>query len=123
MLDTRAAVMPVVRLEHGLVGNRRNRDRQSHHPSRSIDCFLASANGTRGSSQYAAVSVLSFLTLCPLFEQDHRNIKSRTKVVLGFKRFRGAATTISGIELTHRIRKGRFNLTTLDLKDTATPAQ
>jgi len=56
-----------------------------------------------------------------LIEQDHRNIKSRTKVMLGFKRFRGAATTISGIELMHRIRKGQFNLATLDLKDTSTP--
>jgi transposase-like protein len=41
--------------------------------------------------------------------------------MLGFKRFRGAATTISGIELMHRIRKGQFNLVTLDLKDTTTP--
>jgi transposase-like protein len=40
----------------------------------------------------------------------------------GFRRFRSAATTISGIELTHRIRQGQFNLATLDLKDTATPA-
>jgi hypothetical protein len=40
----------------------------------------------------------------------------------GFMRFRSAATTISGIELMHRIRKGQFNLATLDLKDTATPS-
>jgi transposase-like protein len=56
-----------------------------------------------------------------LIEQDHRNIKSRTNVMLGFKRFRSAATTISGIELMHRIRKGQFNPATLDLKDTSTP--
>jgi transposase-like protein len=56
-----------------------------------------------------------------LIEQDHRNIKSWTTVMLGFKQFRGAATTISGIELMHRIRKGRFNLAALDLKDTPTP--
>ncbi|BCG05207.1 hypothetical protein PPGU19_097750 (plasmid) [Paraburkholderia sp. PGU19] len=36
-----------------------------------------------------------------VIEQDHRHIKSRTNVMLGFKRFRDAATTISGIELTH----------------------
>jgi transposase-like protein len=41
--------------------------------------------------------------------------------MLGFKRFRSAATTISGIELIHRIRKGQFNLATVDLKDAATP--
>ncbi|WP_353557986.1 IS6 family transposase [Paraburkholderia terrae] len=57
-----------------------------------------------------------------LIEQDHRNIKSRTNVMLGFKRFRCAATTISGIELMHRIRKGQFDLSDLGLKDTAAPA-
>jgi transposase-like protein len=40
--------------------------------------------------------------------------------MLGLKRFRSAATTISGIELIDRIRKGQFNLATLDLKDPAT---
>ncbi|MFM0318826.1 IS6 family transposase [Paraburkholderia nemoris] len=45
-----------------------------------------------------------------------------TNVMLGFKRFRCAKTTISGIELMHRIRKGQFNLRTLGLKDTAAPA-
>ncbi|WP_323044930.1 hypothetical protein [Paraburkholderia sp.] len=34
------------------------------------------------------------------------SIKSRTNVMVGFKRFRNAAATISGIELMHRIRKG-----------------
>ncbi|MGF6919611.1 IS6 family transposase [Paraburkholderia sp. 40] len=57
-----------------------------------------------------------------LVEQDHRNIKSRTKVMLGFKRFRNAAITLSGIELVHRIRKGQFSLAKLGLKDTAAPA-
>ena len=55
-------------------------------------------------------------------EQDHRNIKSRTNVMLGFKRFRSAVVTISGIELTHRIRKGQFDLAKLDLKDTTAPS-
>jgi transposase-like protein len=57
-----------------------------------------------------------------LVEQDHRNIKFRTKVMLGFKRFRNAAITLSGIELVHRIRKGQFSLAKLGLKDTAAPA-
>ena len=57
-----------------------------------------------------------------LIEQDHRNIKSRTNVMLGFKRFRSAATTIAGIELMHRIRKGKFNLSIPGLKDAAAPA-
>jgi transposase-like protein len=41
-----------------------------------------------------------------LIEQDHRNIKSRTNFMLGLKRSKSTATTISGIELMHRIRKG-----------------
>jgi transposase-like protein len=57
-----------------------------------------------------------------LIEQDHRNIKSRVNAMLGFKRFRNAAVTISGIELMHRIRKGLLNLTKLRLKDIAAPA-
>jgi transposase-like protein len=57
-----------------------------------------------------------------LIEQDHRNIKSRTKVMLGFKRFRNATTTISGIELMHRIRKGQFDLSALGFRDTVSPA-
>jgi transposase-like protein len=56
-----------------------------------------------------------------LIEQDHRNIKSRTSVMLGFKRFRSAAITISGIELMHRICKGQFDLCALGLMDTAAP--
>ena len=57
-----------------------------------------------------------------LIEQDHRNIKSITNVMLGLKRFRGASTTIAGIELMHRIRKGQFNLSIPGLKDATAPA-
>ncbi|MFM0631639.1 IS6 family transposase [Paraburkholderia xenovorans] len=52
-----------------------------------------------------------------LIEQDHRNIKSRTNVMLGFKRFRNAAATISGMELIIA-----FNFSTFRLKDTAASA-
>jgi hypothetical protein len=57
-----------------------------------------------------------------LIEQDHRHIKSRVNVMLGFKRFRSAAVTLSGIELMHRIRKGQFDLTSMHLKDTTSPS-
>jgi transposase-like protein len=57
-----------------------------------------------------------------LIEQDHRNIKFRVNAMLGFKRFRNAAITISGIELMHRIRKGQFNLARLRLNDTTAHA-
>uniref|UniRef100_UPI0037425E76 DDE-type integrase/transposase/recombinase n=1 Tax=Paraburkholderia kirstenboschensis TaxID=1245436 RepID=UPI0037425E76 len=57
-----------------------------------------------------------------LIEQDHRNVKSRTNVMLGFKRFRNAANTTSRVELMHRIHKKQFSLARLRLKDTAGPA-
>ncbi|MCG5078020.1 IS6 family transposase [Paraburkholderia tagetis] len=53
-----------------------------------------------------------------LIEEDHRHIKSRVNVMLGFKRFRDAAVTLPGIELMHCIRKGQFDLTSVHLKDT-----
>jgi transposase-like protein len=55
-----------------------------------------------------------------VIEQDHRNIKARTNVMLGFKRFGNAAITIAGIELMHRIRKGQFVLPA-NIKDSGTP--
>ena len=57
-----------------------------------------------------------------LIEQDHRGVKLRIGPMLGFKRFRTAAITISGIELLRRIHKGQFNLGGLRLKDRSTPA-
>ena len=42
--------------------------------------------------------------------------------MLGFKRFRNAAVTISGIELMHRIRRGQFDLTNTRLEDTTAPS-
>lgn len=69
----------------------------------------------------ADTEVRSSKYLNNLIEQDHRNIKSRTNVMLGFKRFRTAAVTLAGIELMHRIRKGQFNLAELHFKDSAAP--
>ncbi|MGF6935020.1 hypothetical protein OKW41_004182 [Paraburkholderia sp. UCT70] len=42
--------------------------------------------------------------------------------MLGFKRFRNAVVTLSGIELMHRIRKGQFDLTGVHLKDITSPS-
>jgi transposase-like protein len=69
----------------------------------------------------ADTEVRSSKYLNNLIEQDHRNIKSRTKVMFGFKRFRSAATTISEIELMHRIRKRQANLATLALGTATMP--
>jgi transposase-like protein len=45
-----------------------------------------------------------------VIEQDHRGVKQRIAVILGFKQFHHAAITIAGIELMHRIRKRQFGL-------------
>jgi putative transposase len=41
-------------------------------------------------------------------EQDHRKVKQRSRLMLGFKRFDNAVVTISGIELAEKIKKGHF---------------
>jgi transposase-like protein len=56
-----------------------------------------------------------------VIEQDQRHIKCRTNVMFGFKRFRSAATTISGIELMHRIGNGQFDLAELGLNRSLRP--
>jgi transposase-like protein len=40
-------------------------------------------------------------------EQDHRSIKRRVNVSLGFRSFDRAQRTIQGNEATHMIRKGQ----------------
>src|ERR1700749_1754967 len=69
------------------------------------------ANTTLRSSKY----------LNNLIEQDHRGVKQRIVVMLGFKEFRNAAITIAGIELLPRIRKGQFRLGRLGLQGQAAP--
>jgi hypothetical protein len=56
-----------------------------------------------------------------LIEQDHRGVKQRIAVMLGFKGFKNAAITIAGIELLHRIRKGQFGLGRLGVQGQAAP--
>ena len=56
-----------------------------------------------------------------LIEQDHRGVKQRIAVMLGFKEFRNAAITIAGIELLQRIRKGQFGLGRLGVQGQAAP--
>ncbi|MDE1493475.1 IS6 family transposase [Xenorhabdus bovienii] len=43
-----------------------------------------------------------------LIEQEHRNIKRRTRPMLGFKNFRGTQTLLAGIELVSMLRKGQY---------------
>ena len=51
-----------------------------------------------------------------LIEQDHRRVKQRLYPMLGFKRFRNAASNISGIELAHKIKKEQFDTSTVEQK-------
>ena len=48
-----------------------------------------------------------------LVEQDHRRVKQRIYPLLGFKSFRNAAVTLSGVELAQQIRQGQFDTTKL----------
>jgi hypothetical protein len=47
--------------------------------------------------------------------------ESRIRPMLGFKQLENAASTIAGIELLHRIRKGQFALGRLRMSGTAAP--
>ncbi len=42
-----------------------------------------------------------------IIEQDHRFIKRKTKLVLGFKNFQSAQKTLAGVELVRMIKKGQ----------------
>jgi transposase-like protein len=57
-----------------------------------------------------------------LIERDHRSVKQRVTVMLGFKQFCNAAATIAGIEPMHRIRKGQFGLRHLSIHGGAVSA-
>jgi transposase-like protein len=56
-----------------------------------------------------------------LIEQDHRRVKQRGRPRLGFQRFDYAGVTIAGIELTHQIKKGQFDVSVLCPHRSRTP--
>ena len=68
-----------------------------------------------------APSCRSSKYLSNLIEQDHRGVKQRIAVMLGFKEVRNAAITIAGIWLLHRIRKGQFGLGRLGVQGQPAP--
>ena len=85
----------------------------SHRAVREMKADGQLASGTKlRSSKY----------LNNLIDQDHRGVKLRIGPMLGFKRFRTAAITIAGIELSRRIQKGQFNLGRLRLHAGNLPA-
>jgi len=64
----------------------------------------------REDNRWQSVHVRGIRYLNNIVEQDHRAIKRRCAPMLGLKTFRTAETTLAGIELAHRIRKGQFQL-------------
>ena len=91
-----------------------------------LDGYAASHRAVRelkaDGSLPANTNLRSSKYLNNLIEQDHRGVKQRIAVMLGFKKFRNAAITIAGIELLHRIRKGQFGLGGLGVQGRAAPA-
>ena len=72
-------------------------------------------------AEAASTKLRSSKYLNNLIEQDHRGVKQRVAVMLGFKEFRNAAITIAGIWLLHRIRKGQFGLGRLGVQGQPAP--
>jgi len=61
-----------------------------------------------GSAAEEIITIRQNKYLNNLVEQDHRNIKRRIRLIMGFKFFRRAQTVLTGIELVHMIRKGQY---------------
>lgn len=106
---------------------RKARKSQNAPPSSiTLDGYAASHRAVREMKAQGElphdVKLRSSKYLNNMIEQDHRNVKMRIRPMLGFKHFNHAATTIAGIELTHRIRKGQFLLDTLNVQGQAASA-
>ncbi len=67
---------------------------------------LKAAN--KGVAEDKQIEVRQVKYLNNIVEQDHRFIKKRTKPMLGFKSFRSAKITITGIENIRIIQKGQI---------------
>ena len=74
--------------------------------SGSNNCAINSFN--EGLSEEQKIEIRQNKYLNNIIEQDHRFIKKRTKVMLGFKSFRSAKITIAGIENIRMIQKGQI---------------
>jgi putative transposase len=59
----------------------------------------------------AGIEIRHVKYLNNIVDQDHRAVKQAVRPMLGFKSFRAAAATLSGIELMHMIRKGQMRTT------------
>ena len=57
---------------------------------------------------FACIEIRQCKYLNNILEQDHRNIKRRTRPMLGFKSFWSARVVLAGIELVSMIKKGQL---------------
>lgn len=81
-------------------------DKVTIDKSGSNTCALSDYNESRPEEQKIEIRQNKYLN--NIIEQDHRFIKKRTKPMLGFKSFRSAKITISGIENIRMIQKGQI---------------
>jgi transposase-like protein len=85
-----------------------------HYPldviAQCVRWYLAYALSLRNLEEMMAIRQSKYLN--NLVEQDHRNIKRRIRLMLGFKSFRRAQAILAGIELIHMIRKGQYQHST-----------
>ena len=56
------------------------------------------------------VKIRSCEYLNNIVEQDHRRVKFRLQLMLGFRRFYNARGVIAGVELAQKIHKGQFTV-------------
>jgi putative transposase len=59
-------------------------------------------------SAEAGIEIRQVKYLNNIVEQDHRAVKRLARPMLGFKSFRSAQVTLTGIQLMHMIRKGQL---------------
>ncbi|WP_419669969.1 IS6 family transposase [Xylella fastidiosa] len=69
---------------------------------------LAALNADKPDEEGNSINIRQSKYLNNLIEQNHRNIKRRSRPMLGFKSFRRAQTILAGIELLRMIRKGQY---------------
>jgi putative transposase len=63
---------------------------------------------TYNDQNFACIEIRQCKYLNNILEQDHRNIKRRTRPMLGFKSFWSARVVLAGIELVNMIKEGQL---------------
>ena len=62
---------------------------------------------TYNKMNHKRIKIRQCKTLNNVIEQDHRFIKRKTKLILGFKNFNAAQKTLAGVELVRMLKKGQ----------------